>query len=172
MADLTTRITHRETQIDIACVTAVKHAMSAVQLAVEQGNDLIAAKAIVGNASRGTYAKGEKGWEQWVVKNFPKSYRLATDYMRLSEKVKQQGAAVLRDVKSIREAFRVLGLLPEVETEPKQLGSISVSPIVSRLNFVAEWVARSSDEIKSWEDIRRQELKIQLQPVVELFQKL
>lgn len=183
MPDLTARINEREKQIDIVCTTAVKHAMNAVQLAIEQGNDLLAARAMVENASRGKFQKKSenKGWQKWLLDNFPKSDVTAWKYMKLAEKVKVNHGRVLpqsnswileNDIKTLRDAWRVLGLLPEDESETKQLPSINVSPIVSRLNFVAEWVTKSADEIATWEEIRRQELKLQLKPVVELFQKL
>lgn len=149
--------------------------MTAVSLAVEQGNDLMTARSLVENASRGKFKRPSenKGWQKWLVANFPKSDDTARKYMALAEKVKTAHGRVLpHDLKSIREAFRILGLIPEVESEQKQLPSISISPIVSKLNFVAEWVERSKDEIANWEQIRRQELKLQLKPVVELFEKL
>ena len=174
LADLTQRINEREKQIDLTCTTAVRHGMNAVQLAYDQGKDLIAARALVANASRGKFQKqSDKGWQRWLLDNFPKSDETARKYMAIAEKVKTNHGRVLpQDLKSIREAFRFLGLTPEVEGEQKQLPSISVSPIVAKLNFVAEWVVREADTIATWEDIRRQELKLQLQPVVELFQKL
>ncbi len=172
LAELTTRIVEREKRIDITCVTAVKHAMDAVQLAIDQGNDLSLARDCIGNASRGTHAKGDAGWMKWIEESYPKGHETARRYMALSNGVKSYHGRILQDMKSLREAFRFLGLLPEVENDTKQLPSISVSPIVSRLNFVAEWVMRSGDEIKNWEELRRQELKIQLKPVVELFEKL
>jgi hypothetical protein len=173
LADLTTRINDREKKIDAACAIAVKHAMSAVQLAIDQGEDLLLARARVENASRGTHAKkGDVGWTKWLANNYSKGYETARLYMGLSSRVKSHRAGILQNVKSLREAFRILGLVPEPEPEEKQLPSISVSPIVSKLNFVAEWVERSKDEIANWEQIRRQELKLQLKPVVELFEKL
>ena len=175
LADLTTRINEREKQIDIVCTTAVKYAMDAVQLAIDQGNDLLRARAQVGNASRGKFQKPSenKGWQKWLFDNFPKSDETARKYMALAEKVKTNHGRVLpHDIKSIRDAFRVLGLIPEIENEPKQLPSINVSPVVSRLNFIAEWVVREGETISKWEEIRRQELKLQLKPVVELFEKL
>lgn len=149
------------------------HARNAVILALEQGADLILARSMIGNASRGNTKRDDgKGWQRWLIANFPKSDETARKYMALAEKAKTNRGCVLQDVKSIREAFRVLGLLPEVENETRQLPSINVSPIVARLNFVAEWVSKSSDEITTWEKIRRDELKLQLKPVVELFEKL
>lgn len=175
LTDLTTRINEREKKIDAACAIAVQTGMTAVQLAIDQGNDLLLARAQVENASRGKFQKSSdnKGWQKWLLTNFPKSDETARKYMALAEKVKTNHGRVLpHDLKSIREAFRVLGLIPEVETETKQLASITVSPVVARLNFIAEWVTKQGDEISTWEDLRRQELKLQLKPVVELFEKL
>lgn len=147
--------------------------MNAVQLAIDQGNDLLLARAGVENASRGNTAKkGDVGWTKWLAANYSKGYETARLYMGLSNRAKSHRAGILQNVKSLREAFRILGLTPESETEPKQLPSITVSPITARLNFIAEWVVRESEEISKWEKFRRDELKIQLQPVVELFQKL
>jgi len=127
----------------------------------------------VENASRGTHArKGDVGWTKWIAANYSKGYDRARLYMVLSNRVKTSRGSILQNAKSLREAFRLLGLLPEDEPGERQLPSITVSPIVSRLNYVAEWVVRESDEISKWEKIRRDELKIQLQPIVELFQKL
>jgi hypothetical protein len=171
--DLTTRINAREKQIDLTCTTAVRHAMNAIQLAIDQGNDLLHARSLVANASRGTHAKKEDvGWTKWIANNYTKGYETARLYMGLSSRVKTHRDGILQDAKSLREAFRLLGLLPESDAEPKQLPSITVSPIVSKLNFVAEWAVRNSEEITTWEEIRRQELKLQLKPVVELFEKL
>ncbi len=170
---MATRINKREEQIDLTCATAVRHAVNAVQLAIDQGNDLLMARSEVDNASRGTHAKkGDVGWTKWLAANYSKGYERARLYMGLSSRVKTLRGSILQNAKSLREAFRLLGLLPEDELEPKQLPSITVSPIVSRLNFIAEWVVREADQITTWEDIRRQELKLQLKPVVELFEKL
>jgi hypothetical protein len=173
LTDLTTRINEREKQIELTCSTTMLHARNAVILALEQGADLLLARSIVTNASRGSTKRDDgKGWQRWLIANFPKSDDTARKYMALAEKAKTARARVLQDVKSIREAFRVLGLLPEPEPEQKQLPSITVSPVIARLNYIAEWAVRSVDEIAQWEAIRRQELKLQLRPVVELFEKL
>lgn len=173
LTDLAIRINERENKVDITSATAVKHAVSAVELAIDQGNDLLLARSMVENASRGTHAKkGDVGWTKWVAANYSKGYERARLYMAMANKVKNLRGSILQDVKSLREAFRILGLIPEEDAPAKQLPSTSVSPIVARLNFVAEWVSKSSSEIDTWEKIRRDELKIQLKPVVELFEKL
>lgn len=154
------RIKEREGKIQQERKLTLFHASKTIEMVIEQGQDLLTAKRELEHGN----------WLLWLEKNFPGSHDTASRYMGLASNF-----AHMRNLDndiSIRKAMIAAGIIPENNAEPKPLGFITVSPIISRLNFVAEWVARSGDEIANWEKIRRDELKLQLQPVVELFQKL
>ncbi len=154
------RIKEREEKIQRQRKLTLFHASKTIEMVLEQGQDLLTAKRELPHGL----------WLHWLEEQFPKSQQTAWRYMALASNYAH--VSNLNDNISIRKAMIASGIFPDNMTEPKQLGSISVSPIVSRLNFIAEWVVRESDAISTWEKIRRDELKLQLQPVVELFEKL
>jgi hypothetical protein len=160
---LSERIANREQLIDSDVLNSVRHAMSAIQLAFEQGDDLLEAKKIC--------AHGE--FQKWVADNFPKSYKRAWDYMKLAAVPKVQRASFFENETSIRGAMKVLDILPESEPAASgQENSIRIPKVISNLTFISEWVSKSIDEISGWEQLRRDELKIKLSPIVELHGKL
>ena len=163
MADLVDRIQKREEQIDEAAQKAIDAAAHTVKLAIEQGYDLLLAKHDVNHGD----------WLAWLQKNFPKTPRRATDYMVLAAAHQKKGDEFFAAARTIEGAFRLLGLLPEVP-QPKQIDmpQIAIPPIIQKLNSVAEWFAKESDEIKTWPKDRLSDLKQKLRPVVELWQKL
>lgn len=153
----------REERIDAEVKKTRDAAAKSVLLAIEQGQDLLLAKHKVKH--------GE--WENWLKDHFPKTARLAQQYMVLAVEAKKQGQDFFLNAKSISEAFRLLGLLPEIPT-PKQIEmpGVSIPPIIQRLNFVAEWVTKEGEELKTWDPERRRELKRRLEPVVKLYEQL
>lgn len=163
LPDLAERVRLRETEIDKECFSALTAGSRAVELALEQGDDLLLAK----------HKCGHGPFLEWLETHFPKSPRQARNYMSLALKVPQRKrASIFEDAKSVRDAFRILGLLPEVETTQPTLPGLPVNPAISRLNWLAEWTTKSGDEISTWEPQQRQELKITLRPVIELYSKL
>jgi hypothetical protein len=160
--DLRKRIAERERQIDLECNTALAHTARAVKLLIEQGADLLLVKKQVGHG----------GWMEWCADNFTKSITTANRYMRLAAHAKTF-KDFETDPTSLREALRALEMLPEPEQrEQAQLAAMVLPPIFSRLAPVSKWAAESFEEVKEWDSSRRDELKSQLRPIVELFNRL
>ena len=163
MLDLAGRIKRRECEIDKICETAVTSGLRAITLAFEQGDDLVSAK--------GLCAHGE--WQSWLANNFSKSQKTACYYMRLAAIPKMTRTSVMANAHSVNEAFRLLGILaPEPAKLIEDKHSISISPIIQHLSWVAEWTGKSLNEIKEWEQPRRDEMKLKLKPIVEIYESL
>ena len=161
--DLAARITAREKEIDRVCDEAVGTIVKALQLAFEQGDDLTEAKA----ASR------HGDWELWVESNFPKGLWTAQRYMKLATVPKNLRQQALLSCKSMTSAYKMLGILPtEAVTGASGTGSISIPPVIQRLTWIAEWTGRNLDDIGTWEQPRREELKLKLKPIVAIYEKL
>lgn len=156
---LATRLRDREKQIDAAVDRAVHMAAEPVRLAIEQGEDLLKAKAQVKHGQ----------WLPWLKENFPKSERRARDYMDLYNRREKLAKS---NPKSIEDAFRMLGMLPEVEHRQVEMVGISIPAIVQRLNFIAEWNTKESDQLNDWETPRLRELDQRLQAADELRAKV
>jgi hypothetical protein len=161
--DLAARITAREKEIDLVCDSAVATIVSALGLAFEQGDDLAEAKAACRHGD----------WELWLSSNFPKGQETARRYMKLAETPKDYRREVFFNCKSMTYAYKTLGILPtEAVTGASGGGSISIPPVIQRLTWIAEWTGRNLDDIGTWEQPRREELKLKLKPIVAIYEKL
>jgi hypothetical protein len=161
--DLAARIAVREKEIDRVCDEAVGTIVKALELAFEQGDDLTSAKEVC--------RPGD--WELWVESNFKMGIRTAQRYMKLSETPKNDRRDVFLNCKSMTCAYKMLGILPaEAETSVENGGSISIPPVIQRLTWIAEWMGRNLDDIGTWEQPRREELKLKLKPIVAIYEKL
>lgn len=159
---LSERIKEREIQIDNFCVDAVRSGVAAIALALDQGDDLIAAKSLCKH--------GE--FQLWVMANFPKTYRTAAKYMKLAEIPKGNRSSLLKDAKSVNEAFRLLGIISPEPSNQIDAPSISIPPEVQRLNWLAEWAGKSDMDFSKWEPARREEMKTKLRPIVAIYERL
>jgi hypothetical protein len=156
-------VVQREKEIDQLCEQAVGVAVKAVELAFEQGDDLMEAKAICKHGD----------WELWVEANFVKGNWTARRYMSLAAMPKTLRQQCLLTCKSMTSVYKLLGILPpEPENQIENGGSITIPPVIQRLTWIAEWTGRNLDEVAAWEQPRRDELKIKLKPIVELYEKL
>jgi hypothetical protein len=160
---LASRITAREKEIDEVCNNAVRMGLHAIQLAFQQGDDLLDAKE---NMPHGQ-------WLPWLEANFPKDHSLAARYMRLAKVPKLERSPILQDAKSVNEAFRMLGI---IAPEPARLNEgearISLPPEIQKLNWIAEWCAREQPTFEEMTPLARGELKTRLEPIVQLYAKL
>lgn len=153
----------REKEIDQLCEEVVRGAVNAITLAFEQGDDLTEAKELCKHGD----------WELWLDSNFHKGQDTARRYMKMAELPKDARRALFLICKSMTCAYKMLGILPpELEKQIENGGSIPISPVIQRLTWIAEWTGRNLDEIAGWEQQRRDELKIKLKPIVELYEKL
>jgi hypothetical protein len=153
------RILARESSIDEGRLATASAAVRTVQVVIEQGKDLLAAKEQLPHGK----------FLPWLAENFPKSQRTAYNYMSVASKFAI--IANLDDAKFQLELFKAAGLLPEVSQSPKQPG-ISLPPIIQRLNYVAEWATKEAYDIETWQPAQREAMKQRLLPVVEIYNKL
>jgi len=133
-----------------------------INLVIEQGRDLLRAKHLC--------AHGD--WGDWLLVHFPKSHRTATDYMKLATIADLRGVEAFEECRRLVDAMHIAGILPEPERKQLEMPSISLPPVVRKLNDIAEWVGREADTVLTWEIERRMELRQRLRPVVDLYEKL
>lgn len=157
LASLGKRISERESNIDARRLETASAALKTIQLVIEQGKDLLAAKT---QAGHGLFLP-------WLAANFPKTPRTAQLYMAVA--IKCETVSYLDDAKLQVELFKVAGLLPETEPQLSAGGGLVVPPIIQRLNFVAEWLAKESDKVSTWNAEQREAMKEKLRPVVEIY---
>lgn len=157
------RITAREQEIDNVCNNAVRMGLHAIQLAFEQGDDLLDAKEHMAHGL----------WMDWLTANFPKDHSLAARYMRLAKVPKLERSPILQDAKSVNEAFRMLGIIaPEPGKIADGVARITLPPEIQKLNWLAEWIGREQPTFEEMPPLARGELKTRLRPIVELYEKL
>lgn len=163
LEDLSARVKAREILIDQSADAAVDLCGKTIKLVFQQGEDLLAAKAACRH--------GE--WELWLEVNFPKGPRTARRYMQLGAIPKRTRMSVFTQSKSLRNAYLTAGLLlPEPEKETESDPGFTNPPVVQRLLWLAEWTGRNADDVATWEPARRQDMKIKLKPIVQLYERL
>lgn len=163
LTDLAERLRNRESHIDQICENAVQATFSAIGLAFDQGDDLILAK---GKCPHGVFLS-------WVKTNFPKSIDTAQRYMRLASIPNTARMRYLSNGKSLTEALRTIGMIPETASEASgSAPSITIPPLIQKLNWLAEYFGKNPAEPGKMSDIERQELKAKLRPLNELYQSL
>lgn len=160
------RLKQREAEIDNTVKATLLQAARAVNLAIQQGGDLLLAKA--------QCRHGE--FEDWLKKNFVKqcgkTIRRAQQYMKLAVAAKTKGTSFFENAGSIEEAFRLLGLLPEIEHVQSDIPQLTLPPIFKPFNFIAEWLAKDGDSLASWERPQLEELRQRVKPAVELHERI
>lgn len=164
LKDLAARLRARESEIDSHCEESVNSGFKAIALAFEQGDDLIEAKS---NSKHGD-------WEDWLSLNFTKSVRRAQEYIQFSKNVpKARRAAYLLEAKSIRKAFEIAGIIPELPASAvNNLPTISLPPFVQKLNWLAEYYEKNPPDFGTMQEVEREELKTKLKPIIEIYEKL
>ena len=157
------RLKRRESEIDKICEGAVQAGFKAIELAFEQGDDLVEAKTHLNHGQ----------WLPWLARNFPKEPRTAQRYMVLATIPKTTRMSYLRDSKTINDLFRLLGILPP--DAPKQIDngpSISIPPEIQKLNWLAEFFTRNPITPDKMQPLEREELKTKLRPIVRVYEAL
>lgn len=160
--DLTREIKDREQRIDRKRLAAAQAVLDTFNEIIDQGKALLEMKSRLKHGQ----------WEPWLAEHFPKSDRTARSY--IAAYLKSKTANLLEDTRFQAELFKISGLAPEDDRPAVGAGatSVSIPPIIQKLNSVAEWVAKERDEIKSWPKERISELKQRLRPVVEFWNSL
>lgn len=159
LVEIEQRITERQAQIEKRKLAALDAVGSLIELAIEQGDDLIKAKKALGH---GVFVK-------WLKKTFAKSYVTLTKYMLLSKKFKV--SKKIKDADSLRQAYQLAGIIPD--DDKKKIGSgdpvTTMEPIFQILGKFREIAGRDREQVMSWNSERKAQLKQDLQPIVELY---
>jgi len=156
-------IQQREAQIEQHCAAVAFNVNRACELAFEQGDDLTAASR---DLSQHDFAKLIDG-------SYGVAPKRAYDYMKLAAKVpRDQRQIFFNDTKQLKLAMHTLDLLPEPTPSAATGRSVSIAPIFERLTWLAEWTNKNRNEVSAWPTERKQDLKQQLAPVVELWETL
>lgn len=157
------RIKQREAQIEAHCAAVAQNVSKACELALEQGDDLTLAASDMSQHDFAVMIQGTYG-------TAPKR---AYDYIKLSAKIpKAERQKFFDDAKQIKHAMRTLDLLPEESHTQTDTRSVAIAPVFCRLTWLAEWTNKNRADVGAWPTERKQDLKQQLKPVVELWEAL
>jgi hypothetical protein len=132
---------------------------------VQQGKSLFQAREIVGEAQ----------FDAWLKKHFPKPASVASQYIQQTLKLGDNPSAkVAGDPKAMKHAMKAAGLLPQ-SPEPVKSGpsdAVAPDPLFSAINGAIVALTQTRDQIPGWSEQRKQQLKMRLKPLADLYATL
>lgn len=160
---LARRLKKRQRRIDGLCEKMVGIGFQAIQLAFEQGDDLMEVKTSLHH--------GE--FVPWVEKHFGKGIRTAQRYMAMAQIPKASRVTFFHDYKNLKELYLALGILPPEAPKPAiDLPRITIAPDIQRLTWLADFYERNPIKAEAMNPIQRTELKSKLRPIVAIYEAL
>ena len=119
---------------------------------------------------------GQDEFPKMVSHIFPDDQQRPIRYMKLAKKIPvERRELIFNNHKQLDFAMHQVGLAVEppqsvvVGTTEK---SVSIAPIFERLTWLAEWTTKNHNDVATWPAERKQDLKQQLAPIVELWETL